>query len=340
MRAIIVAGPMKTGTSALSLALSRLQRSGKLPSGAIYPVDALWPFKVNSIEIVKHHSLRFLVSHRSSGDDATAAKLLKVLAALVSKEGRLSDRFESDNRTAIFVWEGLAHRVARNKSVLTDFHSLFGQFFTSVHYVVGVRRQDQAIRSLYAHGVRGNSNKVFPLSFGDYVKSIDSFTPYDYNHLFEIFREQGLSESFVPLVFEENNIGTSAHLQRFLSAAGLGPVEPINSGLDGRIVNPSLPETSLNRIAMVRNLEGTLAPWTGLPRILDEFWVALRQRALKSIDRKARTSPEVARRMRFAISPEQEREVLDRFIESNKSFSQNFPELAENTWLTEVALQG
>ena len=328
VRAVILCGPMKTGTSALAKGLTEMSRLGSLPDGVMYPIDPCWS-KGKAREIVKHHELRALTSTVS--DRRTSKHEARQQLRAVGDKSR-DNASGSSEPTVIFIWESLAGRIAKNSSTLDQLNKELGSVFQQVDYVLGIRRQDQALRSMYAHLIRGDRG-LREANFEEFVEARSYWSSYDYWRIYERFREQGLSGSFHPLLFSESDIGTTALLQRFFGTIGFRAVDLSTSGLDGRLIHPSLPAQSLNTILRIRRLTDRFPEQSRAQGWAEAFWKNLRKRQLVKMDRIARKDPIIAAGRRMQLSPTLSGAIMDAFRDSNERFAESFSKDSPESWL-------
>lgn len=331
---------MKTGTSALAKGLTELQRKGSLPDGLLFPVDEMWPFDHAHSEVVKHHELRSLIGDsRRDGDHSSSA----VMASLreISNAHLLHSRPQPRSQeVCFFVWEGLVSRVSARPERLVQLTSVLGTFFDDVSVVVGIRRQDEAMRSLYAHRLRGKDSELSRLSMEAFVSSRRFQSNYDYWSVYESFRAVGLEGSFKPLLFAESDIGTSKYLQRLFSLNGLGAVDVSQISLDGRLIHPSLSGAALRAIYSIRRFGAFLPPGFGVRELTDSAWKTLRRVELQRLDRLAMREPRRALSRRFRIDAQLSERILDIYAESNARLLEAFPSLGGDSWLEQASSAG
>lgn len=334
MRAVIVAGPMKTGTTALALGLSRLARLDQLPDGVTFPVDSLWPFESGGREIVKHsRQLKVLAGHLKGGHSAELRAVRMALSGLVSGT-RTRHRGQGFSDRTIFVWEGLAHVLGKRPSALELFHEALLEHFDEVQYVFGIRRQDEALRSLYVQQIRGNRGEIFKenLSFASFIRLRISEHAYDYFQIYKTFEAAGISDTFLPLDYLEENIGTSRYLQSFFSKIGAGLADVTETSLDGRLVHPSLSIAVLSVIKKIRQVQAQLPKGARLNTLLEALWIGIRTAELRRLDGVAKKSLKTARNLRFSVENGVRDEILRRYEESNSSLALKFPDLVLREW--------
>lgn len=335
LKAVIIAGPMKTGTTALALGLSRLARAGRLPRGVVFPLDSDWPFISGSHEIVKHsRELRALTNFPSKGA-VIDAKDVEVAIGRLGAASLASESHPGDNDTVVFVWEGLAHVLGDRASDLKEFDLGLSRFFDETLYVIGIRSQDQALRSLYAHQLRGDRGEIFEenLNFQEFFKSGKQQKAYDYALIYKAFSSAGIARSFVPMAYDENHIGTSSYLLRFFLTAGLGLADVATTTLDGRLVHPSLSLPALSHIGRLRRAQARFSTDSRVFALIERVWTSIRAAELRRLDGIAKRELPRARSMRFSISEDSAAEIRSHYEESNRQLLKIFPRQLAGSWL-------
>lgn len=324
MRAVIVMGPMKTGTSAVAAGFTALQRHSALPPWVTYPIDDLWPFQPRGAHIVKHHALKGIDGGRlRQRDTVDASALHKVLTRITTRD--VSDR---SSELVVFVWEMLATRLMRGTLEIARFDAEMRNHFDAVVYLLTVRRQDEAVRSAVHQAVRGNAGEPWTTSTDlDIAKLPDRILrQYDYWAIHQLFTAEGLGGSLTLVPFVEHDIGTSRHLLRMTEAMGIGLVDTTVTDLDRQLIHPSLSKRDLERIARIRSVQRRFKRGSLGDRVLDRAWQAQRFVSTRRAMRKSQDARGTAYE-RWRATEEESNAILERYRDGNERLFALHPEV-------------
>lgn len=188
LEAIIVAGPPKTGSSAMALGLSSLQRAGAMPRSILYPLDDLWEPRLHGNTVTKHHLLRAATQNEESTAHRTLIALIEQIHQSVQVDLRGA-------RQVVFVWEGCVSRIVSDPAFLSEFCTWMRLFFNRVQFVASLRDQTRALRSRAQQVVR-SPNPFRHMGFVNLRDgAIDTSSPlardYDYALLWRRFEAAG-----------------------------------------------------------------------------------------------------------------------------------------------------
>lgn len=324
MRAVIVIGPMKTGTSAIAAGFTALQRQGALPPWVTYPIDDLWPFQPRGTHIFKHLALKALdggAPRQRATIDAGAVH--EVLTSIATRD--VSDR---SSELVVFVSEMLALRFTRGTLRVARFDAEMRKRFDTVDYLLTVRRQDEAVRSVVHQAVRGHRGENWAASTDLDISKLPErmLRQFDYWAIHQLFTAEGLGDSLTLVPFVEDDIGTSRHLLRMTEAMGIGLVDTTVTDLDRRLIHPSLSKRDLDRIARIRSVQRRFNRGSLADRVLDRAWQTQRQVSTRRAMRKPREGlgPSYPR---WRMTEEESNAILEHYRESNEHLFALHPEV-------------
>jgi len=246
LRAVVHIGPMKTGTTAFAAAATQAQSAGTLPVGVLYPTGALWFDDERSV--VKHHQLN--ASARSAADVGdvtertfTRVDLLEQALAAVASVARA--RASAGQAVILLVAEGLSNQMT--SQALT---AMLRRHVDSVDYVLVARRQQRAIGSSIAHGVKdiGALNR-HSLNLDRHLALPRRARRFDYASILERWQHDGAVLHVLP--YDESAPGTTVLTDEILDRVGVDRL-PIAESLSARRSHPSFSEEGLRELAAIK----------------------------------------------------------------------------------------
>ena len=180
VRALVHLGPMKTGTSAFAAHLSHRLGAGTLPAHIIYPADDLW-FPARG-GIVKHHDLVEVApapmnetGERLRKTEVTPEMVLERFALMAAEAKR-----RKGDVLVVMVCEIADQRAT------PELGRILRQYFDQVDFVIVVRDQPSALRSLLGQQIRmWNRKYVDTLDARVFTRRHATRGSYDYARLWD-----------------------------------------------------------------------------------------------------------------------------------------------------------
>lgn len=266
---VINMGPHKTGSTAIAQYLSEATREHTLDASLLYPTGRLW---LNSTQsTVKQNELaKGLFPADDDYEERTSRKALEETFAALREEG---EQRGLARVTTILVSESLNDR--GDPRVLEEF---LRQYFDDITLVVFCRKQDSAVSSMISQGVKNWAVAAKSTAIDDYLTD-GLYFPEDFDYLRSLEKWTGLSPKctivFVPYL--EGEEGTLTILQRFFTAASLGPL-PSSASVRANKANRSLSKECLDIMCEIKAERDLLPPLDpGRKRLKSKFWDVLRR---------------------------------------------------------------
>lgn len=328
LRAVVHIGPMKTGTTAFAAACTQAAANGSLPQGLLYPTGSLWFDDDRSV--VKHHQL----NAPARGDhaarrarDRARPGVDELERALVASASTARSGAVDGSAVVVLVAEGLSHQV--NPHGLTE---QLLQHVDAIDYVLVARRQQRAIGSIIAHGVKDvRAVKRRQLSVEDHLSRSARVRRFDYARILDGWRHDGATLHVVP--YDESAAGSTWLSDTICDRVGIARL-PVSESLAARRSHPSFSEEGLRELAALKRRYWR---WRWLPRANERY----REAFAVAWDRHHRLAREGAIE-RWRLSDVDEKTVSAAYAESNRRFRAQLGVEAEtplwHEWFTAVGI--
>jgi len=309
VRLLVHLGPMKTGTSSFAYHFSRLASAGTLPQSVIYPTEDLW-FPARG-EIVKHHDLVEIAvaplnvaGERRRNTDATPALIRERLSAVVAEAASRG----GDVRVVMVCEIGDQRATPKLGKVLRE-------YFDTVDFVIVVRDQPSAIRSLLAQQIRmWDRTDVTDLDSEDFTRKHAARGSYDYSRLWDKWNT-GSKDYTVHFVPYRSGLGSNDLSQDIFSAAGFGDFPNSPDLNNGERIHSTFSHKRMRDLATIKRWALRLAAIPGTRPLIRSVFDFVVRRAHAELKRNSMNPGDT-----WMLSSAESSFIVEKYRKSNKQF--------------------
>lgn len=308
-RVIVHLGPMKTGTSAFAAHLSHRADNGDLPEGMIYPSGDLWFPRAGSI--TKHHDLVELapMPRRNAAERRRETQATPEL--IHEKLALIADAAKKRRRPSAVV---MVCEIADQKAT-PELGTVLRQYFDRVDFVIVVREQSSALRSLMGQQIRmWKRREILSTDPEHYVRKQQRLGSYDYAELWRKWSTPSadFTMHFVPY---RDGSGTDDLSQDIFDAVGAGTFPHSDTVLNGERIHGNFTAEGMRKLTAVKRMAHNLRAIPGVDALGKYLFTRIMGRLHAEVQR-----GEVSRDATWRFAPEDEDACRALYRESNLEF--------------------
>jgi hypothetical protein len=300
---------MKTGTSAFAAHLSHRADHGDLPESMIYPTGDLWFPRAGSI--TKHHDLVELAPmpprnalERRRETSATPALIRENLVAIAEEAKK-----RSGSTTVVMVCE-----IADQKAT-PELGAVLREYFDRVDFVIVVREQASALRSLMGQQIRmWKRREILSTDPEKYVLKQRGLGSYDYAELWHKWSTPN-SNYVMHFVPYRDGSGTDDLSQDIFDAVGAGTFPHSEAVLNGERIHGNFTAEGMRKLTAVKRIAHNFRGIPGVDALGKYLFGRIMGRLHAEVQR-----GEVSRDSTWRFSPDDEDACRALYRESNLEF--------------------